>query len=126
MTETELISQMSNDNGNNIEIDKSSDVFETALRKNYRCIGIRCGGVKLKKRNTLPRTAISDGMKWFDYYQCPNCKTNYGYDKSEHTSEADEISDSDLFAAADMFDDLMNGTFYEKQEASGYRIKYIN
>ncbi len=40
--------------------------------------------------------------------------------------EADEINDSDLFAAADMLDDLINGTFYAKQEASGFAIKYIN
>ena len=35
------------------------------------------GEVKLKKRTTLPYTAIRDGFKWFEYYQCPKCKTNY-------------------------------------------------
>ncbi len=41
-------------------------------------------------------------------------------------SEVDEISDEDLEVASDMFNDLINGTFYEKQEAGGYPIKYIN
>ena len=43
----------------------------------------------------------------------------------ERNEEVDEIHDEDLSAAADMFDELMHNTFYEKQEKSGYRIRYL-
>jgi len=43
----------------------------------------------------------------------------------EPFSEVDELSDEDLEAAADMYDKLVAGTFYEEQEKSGFKIKYI-
>jgi len=39
--------------------------------------------------------------------------------------EVDEISNEDLEAAAIMYDELVEGTFYQKQLNSGFRIKFI-
>ncbi len=37
--------------------------------------------IETKKRKKPPRTATTDGGKYFDYYQCPKCKTNYAKPK---------------------------------------------
>ncbi len=39
--------------------------------------------------------------------------------------EVDNISDEDLETAAEMYDDLVAGVFYQKQMESGFRIKFI-
>lgn len=41
----------------------------------------RCN-IEMKKRTTLPCAATKDGMKYFDYYQCPKCKVNHAKAKS--------------------------------------------
>ena len=43
----------------------------------------------------------------------------------EPFSEVHEISDEDLEAAADMYDKLVAGTFYEEQEKSVREIRQI-
>ncbi len=35
------------------------------------------------KRKTPPDTAHPQNKHFFDYYQCPKCKTNYGDNKKE-------------------------------------------
>lgn len=46
-------------------------------------IPMQCSRCKIecKKRKTPPYTATRDGEKWFNYYQCPKCKTNYAKEK---------------------------------------------
>ena len=39
--------------------------------------------IECKKRQTKPRTASQMGHLYFDYYQCPKCKTNYAKVKGE-------------------------------------------
>jgi hypothetical protein len=34
-------------------------------------------GIELKLRKTKPYTASIDGHLYYDYFQCPKCKTNY-------------------------------------------------
>ena len=46
-----------------------------------KCKTRACEGRALKKRTTLPWTAVKGGDKWFDFYQCPKCKTNYAFEK---------------------------------------------
>lgn len=46
-----------------------------------QCKREECKGARLRKRKTAPATATRDGMKWFDYYQCPRCKVNYAFGK---------------------------------------------
>ena len=40
-------------------------------------------------------------------------------------AEVDDVSDEYLEAAAEMYDDLIAGVFYQKQIESGYKIKFI-
>ena len=39
--------------------------------------------VALRKRKTLPSTAVKGGDRWWDYYQCPKCKNNYANPKEK-------------------------------------------
>ena len=49
-------------------------------KKIWKCD--RCN-IDMKKRITLPYTATRDGMKYFDYYQCPKCKVNHATPKQK-------------------------------------------
>ena len=39
--------------------------------------------------------------------------------------EVNDVSDENLEAAATMYDELLAGTFYQKQLDSGFRVKFI-
>ena len=60
------------------------DKKEEYLYKNKKCKNPKCNCKDLKKRSTKPYTASRNGHLYFDYYQCPVCKTNYGYGKERH------------------------------------------
>jgi hypothetical protein len=43
-----------------------------------KCPKVFCEEKDLKKRRKPPRTGSRE-HKFFDYWQCPTCKTNYAY-----------------------------------------------
>ena len=40
-------------------------------------------------------------------------------------AEVESVTHENLEAATDMYDNLIDGTHYQKQEASGFPIKYL-
>jgi uncharacterized protein with PIN domain len=63
------------DNGLIQQIVEAAEEEDPSVKTCDRC------RVPLKKRTTLPSTAVRDGLKHFDYYQCPKCKTNFAFPK---------------------------------------------
>lgn len=47
-----------------------------------QCTTSTCNQIALKKRKTPPATA-SEHAKYFDYWQCPKCKTTTAYKKNQ-------------------------------------------
>jgi len=39
--------------------------------------------------------------------------------------EQENLTDEELEAAGEMFDQLVDGTFYQRQEKSGFKINYL-
>lgn len=99
--------------------------------KKYQCS--RCRFIK-----EIDTNHYGSCYSWGHFNTCPKCppwakysefggSTTWLYlEKRSYNSEADEISNEELEAAMDMFDDLVDDVHYKKQEASGFKAKYIN